>query len=280
MIARWLAALAMFGSAAAAAQFAAAVNPPRFEIAVDPGATSRQVLEITQAAPGSTTYRVYTADWTMDADGALAFYEPIQPGSCRPWVAIERHEVTVTMGTRARYRFEVAPAADARPQECRFALMIESKPQDVPTGDSSFPMSGRIAVIVYAAVGGAKPLLESPSAGLDTLDGQPTPTLVVVNRGNATGRLGGVVQGRDASGATVELAPDSIPVLPGQTRRVPLRRYEPPPRVLAGGLTAPPAQPAPPWQWPLAVRGTLQSGSGARLEIDRVFDALGKTPRP
>ncbi|MDE2627234.1 MAG: hypothetical protein KGL99_08805, partial [Burkholderiales bacterium] len=190
----------VFGGAAQA-QFAAAVTPPRFEIAVEPGQVTRQVFEITQAIPGDSTYRVYTTDWSMDATGALTFYETLQPGSCRPWVAIERKEVTVARGARVRFRFEVAPPAGVTPQECRFALMIESKPQDVKTGDiASFPMNGRIGVIVYVSVGGAKAVLEPGALSVGPFDGRPTPLLAVHNRGNATGRLSGILNGTDAAG--------------------------------------------------------------------------------
>ena len=254
---------------AAHAQFAAAVTPPRFEVAVEPGQVARQVMEITHALPGAGTYRVYTTDWSMDANGALTFYDTLQPGGCRPWVSIERREITVAMGTRARYRFEVAPPATATPQECRFALMLESKPQDVKTSDtSSFPMNGRIAVIVYVSVGGAKPVLEPGALSVGAFDGRPTPLLMVRNSGNATGRLAGILKGTDASGTAIEFTPETVPILPGQTRKIALQPYEPAPRV-ATSASAP--TPAPRLQWPLTLRGTLEYGpAGAgRFELDR-----------
>ena len=252
---------------AAHAQFAAAVTPPRFEISVEPGQVTREVLEITHAIPGAGTYRVYTTDWSMDATGTLTFYETLQPGSCRPWVSIERKEVTVAMGSRVRYRFEVAPAADATPQECRFALMLESRPQDVKTGDtSSFPMNGRIGVIVYVSVGGAKAVLEPGAASVGQFDGRPAPVLMVSNRGNATGRLSGILKGTDAAGNTIEFTPEAVPILPGQTRQIALQPYEPGRRSAA---TAPAA--ALRIQWPLNLHGVLEYGlAGAgRFDLDR-----------
>ncbi len=252
------------------AQFAAAVTPPRFEVSIEPGQVARQVMEITHAIPGAGTYRVYTADWNMDASGALTFYETLQPGSCRPWVAIERKEVTVAMGARVRYRFEVAPPANVTPQECRFALMIESKPQEVQSESSSFPMNGRIGVIVYASVGGAKAVLEPGATSVGKYDGRPTPLLSVHNAGNATGRLSGILKGTDGAGATIEFTPESIPILPGQTRLVALQPYEPGLRS-AASASAPSAQPL--LKWPLTLRGLLEYGPGgtSRLELDRSF---------
>lgn len=258
--------LALAAAGDCRAQFAAAVTPPRFELSVEPGQVARQVLEITHAIPGSGSYRVYSADWSMDASGALTFYDTLQPGSCRPWVAIERRDITVANGSRLRYRFEVAPPADAGARECRFALMIESKPQEVKTGDTaSFPMNGRIGVIVYASVGAARALLEAGELELGSFDGRRTPLLTVHNRGNATARLGGSVKGVDQAGTTFEFSPETVPILPGQTRRIALQPFEPPSRT--------PARPAAvsAVQWPLALRGTLEYGpAGAgRLELDR-----------
>ncbi len=253
------------------AQFAAAVTPPRFELSVEAGQVTRQVMEINQAAPGAATYRVYTNDWGMNAGGTLTFYDTLQPGSCRPWVAIERREVTVTMGSRVRYRFEVAPPADARAQECRFALMIEGKPQDVKTSESSsFPMSGRIAVIVYVSVGGAKAVLEPGATSIAQVDGQETPVLMVHNSGNATGRLAGILTGTDASGAAFEFTPDSVPILPGQTRQIALQPFLPGPRV-AAAASAP--APAPQLKWPVSLRGVLEYGpkNTDRFELERLF---------
>jgi len=254
---------------AAQAQFAAAVTPPRFEVGVEPGQVTRQVMEITQAIPGGGTYRVYTTDWSMDNAGALTFYDKLQPGSCRPWVAIERKEITVAMGARLRYRFEVAPPADATPQECRFALMIESRPQDVKTSEaSSFPMNGRIGVIVYVRVGNAKAVLEPGEASVGMFDGRPTPMLAVHNSGNATGRLSGILKGTDGAGTTIEFTPETVPILPGQTRQIALQPYEPAPR---GPVVASAPVPARQLKWPVRLRGALEyePAGASRFELER-----------
>jgi hypothetical protein len=255
----------------ASAQFAAAVTPPRFEFSVQPGQVARQVMEVTHAIPGAGTYRVYTTDWAMDASGALTFYDTLQPGSCRPWVAIERREITVTNGARLRFRFEVAPPADASAQECRFALMIESKPQEVKTSElSSFPMNGRIGVIVYASVGGARAVLEPGELTMGSFDGREAPMLTVRNSGNATARLAGVIKGTDSAGASLEYSPEAVPILPGQTRRIALQPYEAPGRKPASAK-ADSQVAATGIRWPLKLRGTLEYGSDAasRFELDR-----------
>jgi len=266
-----LAAAGMVACGTARAQFAAAVTPPRFELSVEPGKVLRQVMEISQATPGAGTYRIYTNDWDLSVGGTLTFYDTLQPGSCRRWVAIERSEITVTMGSRVRYRFEVAPPADATVQECRFALMVEGKAQDVKTGESaSFPMSGRIAVIVYVRVGGAKPVLEPVATSIAQVDGQPTPVLLVYNSGNATGRLGGILTGTDASGTTFEFTPDTAPILPGITRQISLQPYQPGPRA---PVSASASATAPRLKWPVHLRGMLEYGpkDTDRFDLDRDF---------
>jgi hypothetical protein len=257
----------LFGNANA--QFAVSVTPPRFEVSVEPGKVARQVMELTHAAPTAGNYSVYTADWSMDDRGELTFYDTVQPGSCRPWVAIERKEVLIKMGARVRYRFEVAPPAGSTPQECRFALMIESKTQEVKTSEaSSFPMNGRIGVIVYVSVGDAKAVFEPGAITVGVFDGQPTPVLTVRNSGNATSRLSGVLKGTDASGASFEFTPESVPILPDRTRQIALQRYEAPVRV-SESISVPRVQDK--IKWPLHLSGMLEYGGNGegRFEIDR-----------
>ena len=273
----------LLSASSAQAQFAASVTPPRFEVSVEPGQVSRQVLEISHAVVGTGVYRVYSNDWTLDAaTGAVGFYDTLQPGSCRPWVTLERKEVSVTNGTRVRFRFEVAPPAGTTPMECRFALMVEGKPQEVKAGASvSIPMSGRLGVIVYVSVGGAKSALELGAISTGPFDGQTVPVMTVVNTGKATGRLAGIVNGKDAAGNTFEFSPETSPILPGQSRQIALQLYAPGRRAAQANAAAA-AQPQ--IKWPLTLRGTLEYGSGAgpaagdsaRIELDRAITVGGR----
>ena len=125
---RWLLACAaglVLVPAAHAQGFAAYISPPRFEVRVPPGQRLREVLEIQHVGQQKGGYRLYTNDWTFGADNAVAFSDELAPDSCRPWVAIERRELTLESGARYRYRFEINPPADTPPRECRFAIMVE-----------------------------------------------------------------------------------------------------------------------------------------------------------
>ena len=170
--------------------FAALVSPPRFELAAKPGTPVRDALKAE---------------------------------SCRPWVAIERREITVSPGGKYRYRFEVSPPADAKPGECRFAVLIEGDEQNVQTpGGPSFPIAGRLGVIVYVTVGESRPELSVVGGKVALVEQQQQPVILVKNGGNAHGRLTGFLDGTDAAGKKLEFTPSTLPILPGETRAIPL----------------------------------------------------------
>jgi hypothetical protein len=244
--------------AAQAQGFAAYISPPRFELQVQPGQRLREVMEIQHVGQQKGNYRLYTNDWTYGPDNGVSFSNELAADSCRPWVAIERRELTLEPGARYRFRFEITPPPGTAPRECRFAIMVEGLDPARVQGPLSFPVSGRIGVIVYAAIGGAAPRLEIVGTRVETLQGQPTAVLDVRNTGNAHGRLEGFVNGRDAGGARLELSPTDLPVLPGETRRIPLNPV------------ADEGRPAPVVRFPLQVQGQLESGKD-RLPLDMSF---------
>ncbi len=247
---------------ALASEFALAVSPPRFELALKAGERSRQVLEITNASAAATTFGVRTADWSLGMDNSVMFHEEdLRPDSCRPWVAIERRELTVAGGRPYRFRFEVNAPADAKPGECRFAIMLEGQEQ-VSRAESGppIPFSARLGVVVYVAVGGAKPELSVVGSGVQTVNGKPTPVLQVRNSGAAHGRLAGFLSGTDATNTALEFAPVSMPVLPGETRTIALTATRPGDPDTAVQV-----------RFPVTVRGKLEWGNGQTQNIEQRF---------
>ncbi len=239
--------------------FAALVSPPRFELAVKPGERLREVMEITNASAQSARYRLKTADWTLDEGSAVKFEDALKPGSCRPWVAIETRQITVVAGGKYRYRFEVAPPADAPAGECRFAILIEGDEQNVQTpGGPAFPISGRLGVIVYVTLGGAQPRIEVIGARVAKVNGEDTPVMMVRNSGNAHGRLAGFLSGTDAAGKKLEFTPATLPILPGETRAISLvlfkERDEP--------VTI---------AYPITIRGKLEWGENQSAPLEQSF---------
>lgn len=257
--ARLLSVLALLLPAFASAQgFAAFISPPRFEIKTSPGQPLRQVVEIQHVGRTPGNYRIYTNDWTLEGDNQVNFSNDLAPGSCRPWVAIERRELTLQPGARYRYRFEINPPADTPPRECRFAIMVEGLDTAKVEGTLNFPVGGRIGVIVYAAIGDVAPALSIAGTETVKVNGQPVAVVRVRNDGSATGRLEGYVDATDAGGQRAEMAPADMPILPGETRRIGL------------SPVGTDNKPGPSLRFPIRVKGQLESGK-AKLPLDTSF---------
>ena len=177
----------------------------------------------------------------------MTLSDALAPGSCRPWVAIERRDIVVPAGGRYRYRFEVTPPADAA-GECRFALVIEGGGEAVDAGlNIKVPINGQIGVIVYATLAGATPELGIVSTDVAMQDGRKLPMLHVKNSGRAHGRLAGFLSGTDASGRSIDFMPAGLPILPGETRAIALG-------VAGNGAEAIDIV------YPITIRGTLEWG--------------------
>ena len=251
--------LTLASLSAMAQEFALVVSPPRFEDRAKPGATYRNVFELNNTSAKAAKFTVETTDWALDAQGAPVFNKALSKDSCRPWVGIEASEITVKGNSKRRFRFEVAVPADAPRGECRFAIMIEGEPQPA-RGNIPLPISGRIGVIVYLAIGDAAPkLVVGEARGIDA-QGHRIPSLRVRNDGDMHGRLDGYLAGVDAKNQRFVLVPDNSPIMPGTTRDIPL--YPQPP---SDG-----AQP-PAIVYPLRIKGRLDA-ERQLLDIDTTLD--------
>jgi hypothetical protein len=251
--------LALITLPAAGQGFSALVSPPRLELSAKPGALVREVLEITNASRSPSRFIVKTADWTLGPDAGVTFYDALQPGSCRPWVSIERKEISLAANARIRYRFEVATPAEATAGECRFAIMIEGDEPAVASGSAfQIPVRGRIGVIVYVRIGDAEPRLEIVKSEAATVDGRRVPAVWVKNTGNAHGRLGGFLSGVDARGRELDFSPSNFPILPGETRLITLAAQSDRNETVEVAF-------------PVTVRGNLE-WSRARIAFDQRFD--------
>ncbi|MCW5591187.1 MAG: hypothetical protein KIS74_03725 [Burkholderiales bacterium] len=254
-----LAGLALLPLGTAAQEFALYISPPRVELSVKAGETRREILELQHVGRETGRFRIYTADWSLKEDGTVDFSSALAPGSCRRWVAIERRELSIPSNGRYRYRFEVTPPADAPAQECRFAVMVEGlDATKVAQGAFSFPVTGRIGVIVYAKVGDVSPNLVIANASVSGSKAGRVPVVDVRNDGNATGRLEGFLLAKDADGKEFEIAPDPSPILPGATRTIALVP-----------VTEEGRQP-PAIKYPLTVKGNLEWGK-SRQPLDMRF---------
>jgi len=213
---------------ATAGSFSVLVSPPRLELTGKPGEVIRDHIEISNPDNRSISIEMRTADWDMSETGATTFHPPeLQPNSCRPWARIERHMLRLPALASKRYRFQIDIPADAPAGECRLALLLQA-PEDeavIARADAlSIPVQGRIAVVIYVVIGDARPELLLQGLRLAEVNGELQPVAVLHNRGNAHARTAGFVDATDANGRHLEFAVDALPILPGQTREVRLRR--------------------------------------------------------
>jgi hypothetical protein len=246
-------------SATAQAQFSLAVSPPRFELSAKPGERVREVIELTHRDTQTGAYKLKTADWTFRPDASVDFSDELLTGSCRPWVAIERRDLSITPGRPYRFRFEVTPPADTPPTECRFAVMIEGQ-QPAAAPGVPVALGARIGVIVYVAVGDVAPQLELAGSSVQTVDGQATPMLKIRNTGTAHGRLAGFLSGTDASGTALELQASTTPIMAGETRDIALVANKPGDTETAVAV-----------RFPITVTGKLEWGKNGSLPINQRF---------
>lgn len=217
-----------------AAPFEIGISPARFEISGKAGARIGQSFDMYNVGKVSNEVSIRTLDWSYSPDGRITYIDELLPNSCRPWVTLERKTVKVGANSKVTFRFQVEVPVDAGRSECRFMLAIEgvepAYKSVIESGGAnlSLPVSGRIAVAVYMAVNGAESKLELTQVGMKEINGKLTPAVTVTNSGDAHGRLDGALDSIDAKGLAFELAPEGTPILPGQTRTLPLtQRTEP-----------------------------------------------------
>lgn len=223
-----------------AGPFEVAVSPSRFEIAANSGKRIGQSIEIQNVGSAATEVALRTLDWSYSADGNVTYYDELRPGSCRPWVTLERSSLKIGAKGKKSFRFQVDVPPNAPRSECRFMLAVEGVEPAHRTimqsggASLSLPVSGRIAIAVYLSVNNAEPKLEMKQVAMKNIGGKRTPVVTISNAGDAHGRLDGSLDAVDSRGQPLELVPESTPIMPGQTRELPLIA-----RAVGGGQQVP-----------------------------------------
>ncbi|MDH5327591.1 MAG: hypothetical protein OEZ68_01625 [Gammaproteobacteria bacterium] len=217
---------AIFSPTLWAGSFDATVSPPKFEVKAEPGEVVRQVIQITNMSSELMKFRVNTEDWDFVDNGKVKYHAgtPVA-GSCRPWTRIERHLLAIPGKRQRPYRFEIHIPKNTAPTSCHFALVIGPDPKSVQPasmGNVSMPFVGRIAVIIYVTIGSAQPVLNVKSISMQSFQNNQIPVAVISNTGNAHARPSGILKAKDASGRQVELWVGAMPILPQQSRKIPL----------------------------------------------------------
>jgi fimbrial chaperone protein len=216
------------GTLAISGPFEIAASPSRFEISGKSGTRVGQSLDIYNVGKLPAEVALRTLDWSYSADGNISYYDELQPNSCRPWIALERKTVVVNPSSKRIFRFQLDIPNDAPRGECRFMIAIEGiEPAYKALLESggaslSLPVNGRLAIAVYVSINSAESKLTLTHIGMREIKGKHTPAVTVTNTGDAHGRLEGSLDAIDAKGVAFELLPEGTPVMPGQTRTLPL----------------------------------------------------------
>jgi hypothetical protein len=132
----------------------------------------------------------------------VTFHEQPLPDSCRPWVAIERPEVSLPGGGTIRYRFEVQVPKDAPMASVALASSsrVTSRLRKAARcgcrspGASASSSTSRSATAANIQIFGPDVV---------TLNGRKIPALRVLNDGNVHARVSGFLTGKDASGKSM-----------------------------------------------------------------------------
>lgn len=240
--------------------FSGGVTPSRFELMSKPGNVVRKSVKIYNLGLRPAEYIVRTADWSYSPEGQISFYDELANDSCREWVALERHKISVVPDPQRprNFRFEITVPENAPAQECRFALMLEGSESGYETrfGDGSvtMPIGGRIAVIVYLGIGDVQPEIAVGQLSARTVNKKVLPVVEVRNTGPAHGRLDADLVAQTGNGKPVPLSIATSPIMPGQTRHL--------------ALTPDPGYEL---SYPLTVKGKIYSDAQS-ISIDQTVD--------
>lgn len=218
--------LLIFAPSAWASSFSTIVSPPRFELEASPGEVIRDHIKISNAGDDFSNLVIRSADWDLDENAGVIIHPPaLIPGSCRPWLRLERPKMRIPARMDRKFRFEIRVPEDQPAGECRVAILVEAAPEDndmVSAGNVQFPVTGRIAVVVYVKVGDAQPALDVGKIEIRESNQRRIPMIGIHNLGLAHGRPEGLLEGKDSTGKNILLILSPLPVLPGETRYIPL----------------------------------------------------------
>ena len=117
--------LLFFALQAQAAPFEIALSPSRLEIEAKSGERIGRSLDLYNVGSAPTAVSVRTLDWSYSDTGNVQYFDALQPGSCRPWVTLERPAVTVDPKGKSAFRIQIDIPPDTPKGECRLMLAFE-----------------------------------------------------------------------------------------------------------------------------------------------------------
>jgi hypothetical protein len=224
------------------AGFSLGISPVRWEAAGKPGETVRNVVKLRSGAAAKQEVKVTVCDWTLTEDGTPVFDKAGSiADSAAAWVRLEPAQLSVYPRQEKMVRVSVEIPSTVSPGSYRAALLFEPPAVDQKGGEGAANVfiRGRLAFPIYVTVGDARPDGEILATAWHEVPGRGlTLALRVRNGGNAHLRTGGFFSARLQSKSTFEGIVAEVPILPGQTRWVPMEfQGENPPPGAALALT-------------------------------------------
>ncbi len=208
------------------AGFSLGISPVRWEAEGKPGETVRNVVKLRSGAGAMQNVQVTVCDWTLTEDGAPVYDKAgSMADSAAAWVRLEPDQLSVYPRQEKMVRVSVAIPSTVPPGSYRAALLFESPDagQKGKEGAASVFIRGRLAFPIYVTVGDARPDGEIVESAWHEVPGKGLAlALKIRNGGNAHLRTGGFFSCRSRSKSTFEGIVSEVPILPGQTRWVPM----------------------------------------------------------
>ncbi|HYA02450.1 MAG TPA: hypothetical protein VEI04_04975 [Syntrophobacteria bacterium] len=211
----------------ARAGFSLGISPVRWEAAGKPGETVRNVVKLRSGAGAMQDVKVTVCNWTLTEDGAPVYDEAgSMTDSAVAWIRLEPDAFSVYPRQEKLVRVSVEIPSIVPPGSYRAALLFEPPSPDHKVdveGTASVFIRGRLAFPIYVTVGDARPDGEILESAWHEITGKGlTLALKIRNGGNAHLRMSGFFSCRSRSKSTFEGIVAEVPILPGQTRWVPM----------------------------------------------------------
>ncbi len=209
--------------------FALTVNPPRLELAVEPGRAIDGIINVTGdfGQGRAARIRVYLSDWNLKPDGDVSYSLPGKlPRSLCRWLSVAPAEFILPRDHSQAVHYRLKPPEDITGSYWG-TLMVEYLPDTTsPQGGNrgvGVSIGARVAVIIYAtAQRGAIRDGRISNVKAEWEESNLAMSATFDNLGNTVVRLKGRFELRDpVNNRVLAKAPfEEIPVLPGGSREI------------------------------------------------------------
>ncbi len=208
--------------------FSLGLSPVRWEAKGKPGKTLRKVIELRCGSRAIQKVKVSKGDWTLNKEGSPVFGKPeSMTNSAASWIRFQPETLSIYPRQNKTVRISIKIPENIPAGSYRTALFFEPPDPDKKTKNNAAQVfvRGRLALPIYVTVGDARPSGKILETAWKTMNGKgPVPSLKIQNQGNAHLRMNGIFAAKQLlSGKKFEGIIPALPLLPGQTRWIPLQ---------------------------------------------------------